>query len=271
VRSVASMLERTLGEQVVLQLDLSSDPMVVLADRHQLEQILVNLALNARDAMPTGGVLTIAATPAGGASEVLLEVRDTGLGVTAEVIARAFEPFFTTKARGHGTGLGLATVHGIVHQNNGEVSIRSTVDIGTMVSVLLPTTERAARIPIPTVLSLGGSERLLLVEDEAPLRVATARLLAGKGYEVLVAGDGVEALEMLDREDGRIDAVITDLAMPRMRGDELARQLRARNVGLPVILLSGYDSGGAALSGRVLAKPVPEERLLKALREVLDV
>ena len=202
IRSVASMLGRTLGEQVVLELDLSSSPMVVLADRHQLEQILVNLALNARDAMPDGGVLTILAQPVEPeGDEVLLQVRDTGTGMTPDVIARAFEPFFTTKARGHGTGLGLATVHGIVHQNNGEVTIKSVIGQGTAVSVVLPTTKRSAPLAAITTQSLGGNERILLVEDEAPLRVATARLLASKGYEVLVAGDGVEALEVLDRAE----------------------------------------------------------------------
>jgi CheY-like chemotaxis protein len=191
--------------------------------------------------------------------------------MTPDVIARAFEPFFTTKARGHGTGLGLATVHGIVHQNNGEVGISSVIGYGTQVSVRLPTTERSVPIVAPAVaLTRGGAERILLVEDEPALRVATARLLASNGYDVLVAGDGVEALEVLDREGGRIDAVVTDLAMPRMRGDELASVLAAREFAPPVILLSGYDSGEVALNGQVLLKPVPEERLLKALREAFD-
>jgi CheY-like chemotaxis protein len=202
---------------------------------------------------------------------VLLQVRDTGTGMTPAVIARAFEPFFTTKARGHGTGLGLATVHGIVHQNNGEVTIKSIIGQGTAVLVVLPTTKRSAPLAAITTKSLGGNERILLVEDEAPLRVATARLLASKGYQVLVAGDGVEALEVLDRADGRIDVVVTDLAMPRMGGTELARLLDIRDATLPVILLSGYDSGEAGSNVRVLAKPVSEERLLVALREVFDV
>jgi CheY-like chemotaxis protein len=267
------MLERTLGEQIQLELALTLEPMIVLADRHQLEQILVNLALNARDAMPDGGTLTIAATRAIAATppSVVIEVRDTGVGMAPEVIGRAFEPFFTTKARGHGTGLGLATVHGIVLQNNGEVAIHSVIGSGTAITVRLPTTEQAPVEDIPiAALTLGGTERILLVEDEAALRVATARLLVGRGYEVLVACDGLEALEVLAHAVAPIKAVVTDLAMPRMRGDELARVLAAPPHAIPVILMSGYDSGDAVANGQVLLKPVPEIRLLAALREVLD-
>jgi DNA-binding NarL/FixJ family response regulator len=255
------MLERTLGEQIQLELALTLEPMIVLADRHQLEQILVNLALNARDAMPDGGTLTIAATRAIAATppSVVIEVRDTGVGMAPEVIGRAFEPFFTTKARGHGTGLGLATVHGIVLQNNGEVAIHSVIGSGTAITVRLPTTEQAPVEDIPiAALTLGGTERILLVEDEAALRVATARLLVGRGYEVLVACDGLEALEVLAHAVAPIKAVVTDLAMPRMRGDELARVLAAPPHAIPVILMSGYDSGDAVANGQVLLKPVPE-------------
>ncbi|HEX3337216.1 MAG TPA: PAS domain S-box protein [Jatrophihabitans sp.] len=285
VRGVGSMLGRTLGADIDLQLELGDTPVIATCDRSQLEQILMNLAINARDAMPNGGRLTIAAgyvTEEDGLHRrmVQVSVSDTGTGMSADVTARAFEPFFTTKARGRGTGLGLATVYGIVRQNEGDVHIRSVVDEGTTVRVRLPgagvvtdatrdEVAKAVEFPAPHV-HARGHERILLVEDEAPLRVGTSRLLAESGYDVVVAVDGVEALEVFDREPDSFDLVLTDVAMPRMPGDELARQLKARSSGVPVIMMTGYDSGTAPRSGQVLAKPVGEKQLLETIREVLD-
>jgi CheY-like chemotaxis protein len=204
-------------------------------------------------------------------NDVVLRVIDAGCGMTADVVAHAFEPFFTTKPRGKGTGLGLATVYGTVSRNGGEVTINSTVGSGTTVTVRLP----AADEPVPADSAAGcppggGSRRVLLVEDEAALRIGTARVLAEWGYEVLMATDGVEAIEMFDREPSRIDVLVTDIAMPRMRGDQLAGELAKRERHPPVIFMTGYDTGDMApLHGRLLTKPVAEDALLRAIREVL--
>jgi signal transduction histidine kinase len=275
VQEIASMLERTLGEQIELRLDLAVGPLIAMVDKQQLDQVVMNLAINSRDAMAGGGTLTIATarSPAGSGrvGDVVLRVIDTGAGMAPEVRARAFEPFFTTKPHGQGTGLGLATVYGVVRQNDGDITIDSGVGVGTTVSVVL----RAARgatpaCGYPTEAAEGGTERILLVEDEVGLRVGTARILAEQGYEVLVASDGIEALEVFDGEDGMIDIVLSDVVMPRMRGDDLARILADRAPGIPVILLSGYDSD-ARVTGPLLPKPVGEAVLLRAIREALDV
>jgi PAS domain S-box-containing protein len=270
VQSVVGMLERTLGEGIELRLQLAPAPLIAIVDRQQLEQIVMNLAINSRDAMPGGGRITISTERLDHEPDIALRVTDTGEGMPPEVVARAFEPFFTTKPHGKGTGLGLATVYGIVRQNDGEVRIDSTMGIGTTVRIGLRSAEDPApRREPPSDDPLGGNERILLVEDEKALRIATARILAGHGYEVIAASDGVEALEFLD-EDPDIDVVVTDIAMPRMRGDELARRITARRPGTRVIMMTGYDSGNGSPAGRLLAKPVGEEELLRAIREVVD-
>jgi CheY-like chemotaxis protein len=272
VHSMASLFERTLGEHIDLRLDLGAQPVVALCDRTQFEQILLNLAINARDAMTEGGVLGISVRCAEpGVSPVLLTVTDGGHGMSAEVLAHAFEPFFTTKPRGHGTGLGLASVYGIVTQNGGQISLESVPGEGTTVTVRLPsaTSVGSAEQPRPPA-THGGSERILLVEDKKALRIVTARLLRESGYDVLVAADGVEALDLLHAGGGNIDVVLTDVAMPRMRGDELARQIRDRAYLVPIIFMTGYDSGAAPGGTRVLTKPVAEEVLLEAIREALE-
>jgi PAS domain S-box-containing protein len=282
VRGGAPMLERTLGEQVELLLDLAIEPLVVIADRHQLDEIVLTLATNGRDSMVDGGKLTIATEYLPRASEaldadlsaagdVVLRVIDTGHGMESDVVARAFEPFFTTKPRGQGAGLGLATVYGIVSQNGGKVTIDSTVSVGTTVTVVLRGADDAVRADATRAeASRGGLERILLVEDEPSLRLGTARVLGERGYEVLVASDGLEALEIFDREEGAFDVLVTDVAMPRMRGDELANQLAERTSHPPVIFMTGYDSPDTIpLFGRLLTKPVAEDVLLRAIREVL--
>ena len=279
VHGVASMLDRTLGAHIELRVDLADGPLVAIADRHQLEQIVLNLAINARDAMPAGGKLSLVTSPLSPARgmayrgpDVVLRVVDTGYGMAPEVVAQAFEPFFSTKPQSQGTGMGLATVYSTVRQHGGEVTIDSAVDVGTTVTVVLrgsdatPAPAGGAAVHTPK----GGHERILLVEDEAALRMGTARILVEQGYEVLVAGDGVEALEVFDRERGALDVVVTDVAMPRMRGDELAQRLGERRPGMPVIFLSGYDPGDTPLTGRLLTKPVADDALLRAIREVLD-
>lgn len=278
VEGVASMLSRTLGEHVALSLELGRGPLTVMADRHQLEHVLLNLALNARDAMPEGGSLTIRSErhhePGAPVDTVVLRVCDTGTGMPPDVVARAFEPFFTTKSHSEGSGLGLATVYGIVRRSGGTVQIDSEPGVGTAVTIGLPATS------LPTAVSrvegtehLGGHERVLLVEDEEALRVGTARLLSAHGYDVAVAGDGVEAVELLERLARRGDhvhVVLTDVAMPRMRGDELALRVSERHPDIPLVFMSGHEADATRLAGPVLAKPVAQHTLLRALREVID-
>jgi CheY-like chemotaxis protein len=188
-----------------------------------------------------------------------------------DVLARAFEPFFTTKATGEGTGLGLATVYGIVQQSDGEVQIESTEGQGTTVTVVLrgaaPASAPRGQDPMAAP---GGQERILLVEDEAALRIGTQRLLVESGYAVVVATNGLEALAAFDGEVEGFALVLTDVAMPGMRGDELARHLGERAPDLPVIFMSGYDSGARVPLDRLLEKPVAEDVLLRAIRELLD-
>ena len=281
VSQFSSLLERTLGENIDLRFELAAQPLIVLIDRHQLEQVVLNLALNSRDAMRGGGTLTIrtrlerAATHGADGSthcdRVRIDVVDTGAGMDDEVMSRAFEPFFTTKPQGEGTGLGLATVHGIVGQNGGELTLVSSPGVGTTVSVRLDRVEGQARPGTQTRQEgNGGLERLLLVEDETALRVVTERILRENGYDVITAVDGVDAIEVFDRLDGQIDALVTDVAMPRMRGDELALRLVERRPGLPVVMMSGYASGDVVGHDRVLEKPVSQPDLLRAIREALD-
>jgi CheY-like chemotaxis protein len=193
--------------------------------------------------------------------------------MSADVVSRAFEPFFTTKARGQGTGMGLATVHGIVHQAGGEVTIASQVGRGTTVTIVLRGSDaEVSAAPTFSADRATGTGRLLLVEDEPSLRLGTARILSVNGYEVLAAADGVEALEIYDEMEGAFDVVVTDVVMPRMRGDQLAQRLHEQDPALPVLFLSGYDpEEHAPLQGRLLPKPVPEEVLLRAIREVARV
>lgn len=276
IRGVVSMLVRTLGEHSALELHLVERPTVTVADRHQLEQILLNLTINARDAMPDGGVLTISTEVGPGRGEsmeqdVIIRVADTGTGMSAEVMARAFEPFFTTKDRAQGSGLGLATVYGIARSSGGVATLESSIGSGTTVTIRLPASAEAVASSGPDQLhSLGGRERILLVEDEEPLRVGTARLLRSHGYDLVVASDGVEALEVIERFGESLSLVLTDVVMPQMRGDELAARLADLGYRIPVVFMSGYDSSGIPMAGILLPKPVGEETLLRTIREVLD-
>jgi two-component system cell cycle sensor histidine kinase/response regulator CckA len=273
VRDLATMLDRTLGEHIQLRLDLASTPLLTIGDRHQLEQIVLNLAINARDAMASGGQLLItseAVAGEGSAPSVRLAVTDNGQGMSPDVAARAFEPFFTTKPMGEGTGLGLATVYGIVHRCGGAVTLESAEGAGTTVRVDLPGASSTPVAPSAPPRSVGGAgERILLVEDEPALRTGTARLLTARGYEVVVAANGAEALDLL-LGGAPVDVVLSDVAMPEMRGDELARELTVVRPGLPVILVSGYDADCVDAARWVLPKPAPEDDLLRALREALD-
>jgi len=289
VAGMQGMLRRLLNENVEISFDLDAALSPVMADRGQVEQVLVNLAVNARDALPAGGRITVT-TRARGVEAAragddrpagrygVLSVADTGSGMPPEVRAHVFEPFFTTKQRG--TGLGLATVYGIARQHSGFVDVESEVGRGSAFHVFFPLAPAAAlaaeapaapQVPLPR-----GAETLLLVEDEDAVRNATRLLLERLGYRVLPARDGIEALAVAAGLTGPLHLLVTDVVMPRMSGPELARAMAARRPGLPVLFVSGYSREVVTGSGllepglRLLQKPFEPGELARAVRELLD-
>jgi signal transduction histidine kinase/DNA-binding LacI/PurR family transcriptional regulator len=277
VVEVETMLRRLIGEDVELVTRLDPSLPQIRADRGQIEQVIVNLAVNARDAMPGGGRLTIAT--ANEEPSVLLTVSDTGLGMDPETQARVFEPFFTTKDQGGGTGLGLATVFGIVEQSGGHIDVESRPNEGTTFRVSLP---RAAP-PSPegdsgrrAVPAESGSETILLVEDEPSVRGALRRFLEQHGYDVLDAPGSSEALSLFEEHADSIDLVVTDVVMPETSGPELMDRLTSIRPGLPVLYVSGYTGGVIGRQGlsdetvALLEKPFTAEALGLKVRELLD-
>jgi len=263
----------------------------VLCDRAQLDQVLLNLALNARDAMPGGGRLTFetgnvrinsadpGTRPGLEPGEwVRLVVRDQGTGMTPAVKAHLFEPFFTTKEHGKGTGLGLATVYGIVTQSGGHIFVDSAPGRGTTFEIHLPRTTRSATPTAahPEPARLGGTERVLVIEDDAQVRSVTVRALEGAGYRVLVARGPEEALELAARERDRIDLVVADVVMPGMSGWAVVDQLKLRIPRLRSLHVSGYPQDRIARAGSLdlgihfLPKPFTSSALLERVRRVLD-
>jgi PAS domain S-box-containing protein len=293
IREVEQLLLRTLGEHIELHADLEPRLQPVLADPGQIEQVLVNLAVNARDAMPGGGTLTVhtgnhevTAEESGGTRPaappgryVRLRVADTGTGIPPEVLERVFEPFFTTKPPGEGTGLGLATVYGIITQAGGHTSVCSTIGVGTVVTALLPITDElpatVAAAAGPAQLQRGG-ESILVVEDEDALRAVTERILTRNGYRVLSADGGPEALKIAQDPSCHIDLMLTDVVMPQMHGRQLAEHVRDARPGLPVVYMSGYAqpfiTGEGTLEPNtiLITKPFTQAELLERLREALD-
>jgi PAS domain S-box-containing protein len=288
VHDMQRMLSRILGEDVELVLDLDPELPAVHADPAQIEQVLVNLVVNARDAMPRGGRITVSTrvedVGAGAAPGALapgryavLAVRDTGAGMDAETLGRVFEPFFTTKPEGRGTGLGLSTAYGIARQHGGTVDVESRPGAGSTFRVWLPV---ARDLPAPSLPAAppaplpGGTERVLLAEDESGVREATRALLARLGYDVHAVAGGAEAIEACERLGG-VAVLVTDVGMPRMNGRELAAALQGRWPGLKVLYLSGYPSDAFQSEEIVkrglhfLAKPWSPEALARKVREVL--
>ncbi len=291
VADLNTMLRRLLGADVSLEINLDPGLWHVMADPGQLEQVLVNLVVNARDAMPRGGRVTIATAnwelEAGTAPRangvrpgeyVTLTVGDTGVGMDVPTQARIFEPFFTTKELGKGTGLGLSTVYGIVDQSGGHVTVESAPGQGATFTIFLPRhagPDSAApardRRGLP-----GGNETLLLVEDEAAVRTSARRLLERHGYTVLEARHGGDALRLAEESGRTVDLVLTDLVMPEMGGRELAERLRAHQPGLKVLFMSGYTEKALTPDGimpphtGLVEKPFTVEQLMRRLREVLD-
>ncbi|MET0494044.1 MAG: ATP-binding protein, partial [Actinoplanes sp.] len=279
VRESCDLLARTTGDRIVIVTELAADLTDILAEPINIGQILLNLTVNARDAMPDGGTLTVTTapveTPAG--RHVRLTVRDTGEGMTPEVMDRALEPFFSTKTEGGGSGLGLATVYGIVSQLGGTVQIRSAPGRGTAITIDLPATDRTAQTPTATpVTDGGGTETILLAEDEDPLRETICRYLTRAGYTVVAAPDGPTALALAEAHPGPIDLLLSDVMMPGMPGQELAGQLQEVRPQTPVLLMSGYagmlmnDHGALPAGMTVLAKPFTENEILTAIRSSIS-
>jgi PAS domain S-box-containing protein len=284
-RTIAKLLNRTLGEGIQIDVrDGNGELWHVLVDPAQVESSLINLAVNARDAMTQGGTLTIETRNVtrddhdeeiGSGDFVLLSVTDTGVGMTAEVLERAIEPFFTTKRLGQGTGLGLSMVYGFVKQSGGHVKIESTVGHGTKVKLYLPRTDAVA-LPETTVsdtelAAVSGRDRtILLVEDDAGVRAVTAAMLKELQFTVIEADNGARALDIVDRESA-IDLLFTDIVMPGMNGFELGRLARERRPQLPVLYATGYAASYTApeKDADVLSKPYRETDLLMKLRTLL--
>jgi CheY-like chemotaxis protein len=276
VHQMANMLRNTVGTQIQLELRLAGDLWPVRADPGQLEQVLINLALNARDAMSSGGVLRIETWNVDGRGSrpprVRLVVRDTGAGMSPEVHARAFEPFFSTKPAGEGTGLGLATVYGFVRGAGGDVTIDTEAGRGTDVTVELPA------LPAPSPAPADGDgppagARILLVDDEEPVRRVASRMLARHGYDVVAPGTPSEALVLLSADTaGDFSLLVTDIVMPDISGPDLAAQARAIQPALKVLFMSGYAAGADEVRDEsFLPKPFDEETLLGKVRETLAV
>jgi PAS domain S-box-containing protein len=279
VEETVGLLQRTLGEDVQLVVDLASDLARVVGDRGQLQQVLVNVAINARHAMPGGGTLHISTSNEGDgdhAPTVRLTVADTGCGMPPEVAARAFEPFFTTRTTEHGTGLGLATVYGIVTQAGGMAGVRSEVGVGTVFTADFPATDAAVAAPEPPRSpSATGPGTILVVDDEAGIREVAERILIRRGYDVIVASGVDEALDLARRHPGRIDLLVSDVIMPGCNGPELVTRLRAIQPDLPVVFMSGYT--GTELAERssigeryeLVEKPFSERGLVEVVASVL--
>jgi PAS domain S-box-containing protein len=294
VADVEKMLRRLIGEDIALTTHLDPDLALINADPGQLEQVLINLVVNARDAMPGGGTLTIttdnaelfdeqgerylAAAPG---KYVMLAVTDTGSGMTKDIQQRLFEPFYTTKPVGKGTGLGLATVHGIVKQSGGDVYVYSELGHGTTFKVYFPRLTKPADVLMTTAeyraIAPRGSETLLLAEDDEALRGLGARVLSGLGYNVLVARTGGEALRIVAEYKGAIDLIATDVVMPEMNGSQLVEKVLLARPDIRVLFMSGYTDDEVMRRGVIdgqtafLQKPFTPDLLAHKIREVLDV
>jgi PAS domain S-box-containing protein len=270
VREAESLLGRVIGERIAIVTKLAPDLIRVYADAGQLGQVLVNLALNARDAMPDGGTLTIRTSNDDG--NAVVSVSDTGHGMDEPTRTRIFEPFFSTKPVGEGTGLGLAMVHGIIRQTGGEIGVESALGSGTVFRISLPGThdEVTDTVGAPLEGAPRGAETILLVEDEDIVRRLVAEMLEGQGYNVLVAIGPDEALEVTER----FDLLLTDVVMPSMSGPELARQIVDRWPEIGVLFTSGYSAAAVSdrnsLIGDLLEKPFTIEELARKVRNALD-
>jgi len=293
IEGIAPMLSRLIGEDLEFVTSLEPDLNRVLADPNQVEQVLLNLAVNARDAMPNGGRLTIQTAnvvldddyvahhgESTAGAYVMLAVTDTGTGMDAETLAHVFEPFFTTKELGTGTGLGLATVYGIVKQSDGSIWVYSEPGKGTTFKVYLPETDaKAVALTVPGAtrpLAAVGVETILLAEDEEPLRTLTAKLLERYGYVVIAATSAHEALRIAADNSRRIDLLLTDLIMPELSGAAVAERVSEIVPGVKILFMSGYADdmvvrdGILAPGAAFLEKPFSATDLAAKVRATLD-
>jgi two-component system, cell cycle sensor histidine kinase and response regulator CckA len=282
------MLERLLGQKIELVVLPGPSLGRIAADPAQMEQVIVNLATNARDAMPGGGKFVIESEniDVEGVNSknlglkpgpyVMLAISDTGTGMDADTRSRLFEPFFTTKDPGKGSGgLGLATVYGIVKQCEGQITVYSRPGCGTIFEIYLPRAAEAVALPVTRKVSPKGSETILLVDDEDGVRQLVFAVLKSHGYDVLEASNGSAALATYDKNFHKIDMVLTDVVMPQMNGFDLGRELAARAPRLKILYMSGYrdnpgETGGGEAPRAFLHKPFTPDGLLNKVREVLD-
>jgi signal transduction histidine kinase/ActR/RegA family two-component response regulator len=287
------LLRRVISEDIALVTQFEGNIGAVKADRGQIEQVVMNLVVNARDAMSSGGVLAIStrvvhldltyARRHAGVNpgrHVVFSVRDTGVGMDAATQQRIFEPFFTTKPKGKGTGLGLSTVYGIIRQSGGHIEVRSAPNRGTTFEILLP--QVAATVPTKSEHAIGaalprGSETVLVVEDEDAVRLIVRRVLEAQGYAIIEARDGNDALRICAQQGDTIDLVLSDVIMPGMGGRELSRLMATSRPTLPILFMSGYNDDGElagvgndVVGASVLAKPFTSETLARHVREALD-
>jgi two-component system, cell cycle sensor histidine kinase and response regulator CckA len=293
VTDMVKMLPRLIGEDITVSTSMAPELGSVKADRSQIEQVIMNLAVNARDAMPAGGKLSIDTSNrtldqlyarqhpgARPGQYVMLRVVDSGMGIDAETLAHIFEPFFTTKEVGKGTGLGLATVYGVVKQSDGYIWVDSEPGKGSSFQIFLPKVDEEKAVEVGVIRPQGeaarGSETVLLVEDSEALRKLTQSLLSSHGFQVLVAQNGEEALQMADRYSENIDLVVTDVVMPGINGRVLAERLLTKRRMMKVLFISGYTDSFIAVHGvlkpgmALLNKPFTENELIEKVREVLD-
>ena len=289
VAGVASLLGRLIGEDIVLSIVRASAVTTVRADRNQIEQVIMNLAVNARDAMPDGGTLTIEtgstsvdadaeSAPAGvpPGDYALLKISDTGVGISPDSQSLIFEPFFTTKDPGKGTGLGLATVYGIVRQHGGHIAVESAIGAGTTFRIYLPVVRDVSPLAeVPPAPALLGRGTILLVEDQDDVREVIRRTLETIGYAVLEASHSDEALRLAEHHGDAIDLLLTDIVMPGMNGVQLAAPLHERRPALPVVFMSGYSDPAMVRreiedQSVLIDKPFTRAELSRALRRVLD-
>ena len=294
VNELDPMLCRLLGADVSLETELDPALWYVLADPGQLEQVLVNLVVNARDAMPSGGRVTIRTANVNlsgtdvqrgngvrPGAYVTLSVSDTGMGMDVPTQARIFDPFFTTKEAGKGTGLGLSTVYGIVEQSGGHIAVESAPGQGATFTIFMPRhtgpgLAATGQVPADRRRLPGGSETLLLVEDEAAVRSSSRRLFERHGYTVIEARHGADALRIMEQLGRPVDLVVTDLVMPEMGGREMVERLRTRHPAIKVLFMSGYSERAVTSDGIMppdtgfVEKPFTVEQLMRRTREILD-
>jgi CheY-like chemotaxis protein len=289
--SMDKMLQRILGEDVDLVLVAPKPGGRVKVDPSHVEQVILNLVVNARDAMPTGGQLTIETAnvvldeeyaknhvPAKAGPYVMMAVTDTGVGMDRDTQTRIFEPFFTTKEKGKGTGLGLSTVFGIVQQSGGSIWVYSEPGRGTTFKVYLPRVDAEVEVLAPTIAptTLRGKETVLLVEDEEQVRTVVAGFLRRQGYHVIPAQNAGEALLLCEKHPGKIDLLLTDVVMPQMSGPELAKRLATIRPEARVLCMSGYTDDSIVRHGVLetgvafVQKPITPALLTRKVREVLD-